>query len=125
MNEVQSAFGLLQLKYFEEVREKRKIANYYRMRLLHIDGISYLEDIPHIYHNYAYFPILVDNHVYKMDRDAPIIFLNKMEYIVRYFYPLISNFAPYFRWNLQGKRTFLLLMMYRKVLAFHLPRSGN
>lgn len=97
MNEVQAAFGLLQLRYIDEVREKRKkITEYYRENLCGIGGISFLNDIEGVYHNYAYFPILVDKAEYGTDRDS---LYNRLKengiYGRRYFYPLISNFSTY------------------------------
>ncbi len=97
MNEVQAAFGLLQLKYVDKAIEKRKkIANYYRENLSNIEGIHYLKDIDGIKHNYAYFPILIDEQIYGQSRDAVY---NKLKvnniYARRYFYPLISQFPTY------------------------------
>jgi len=97
MNEVQAAFGLLQLKYIDRVREKRKkIAEFYREKLAHVAGISFLTDLPHVEHNYSYFPVFVNSARYGCSRDALYERLKTHEiYTRRYFYPLISNFSPY------------------------------
>ena len=96
MNELQAAYGLLQLKTFHEQIAKRKIiADTYRALLQNIKGINFLEDIDNVKHNYAFFPIFVDNN-YPLSRDE-LYFKLKENNICgrRYFYPLISEFPAY------------------------------
>ena len=97
LNEVQAAYGLLQLKYVDDFIEKRKqIAECYRRQLAGIPGISFPEEIPGVRHNYAYFPVLVDEQAYVMSRDC--LYEKLKEHNIfgrRYFYPLISDFEPY------------------------------
>ena len=97
MNEVQSAYGLLQLKYVDEYIAKRKnVADLYREHLKDIPGIRFLDDIAGIRHNYAYFPILVDEKEYGNTRDELYEELKQHNiYGRRYFYPLISQFPSY------------------------------
>jgi len=97
LNEVQAAFGLLSLKMVDEAIEKRKkVAEIYRKGLCNVNGIRFLSDIPNVQHNYAYFPILVDNKEYGMSRDALYKKMQKHNvYGRRYFYPLISEFPMY------------------------------
>ena len=97
MNEVQSAFGLLSLKIVDAAIEKRKKhAEAYRNGLVGIQGISFLPVFPNIRHNYAYFPILVDEREYGMSRDALYKTMQRHNiYGRRYFYPLISDFSTY------------------------------
>lgn len=97
MNEVQAAYGLLQLKTIDEQIQKRKeIADTYRELLDGIDGIRCLNDIENVKHNYSYFPIFVDTSKYPMTRDG---LYNKLKenniHGRRYFYPLISEFPTY------------------------------
>lgn len=97
MNEVQAAYGVLQLKYVDENIGKRKaIANLYRSGLANIPGIRYLNDIEGINLSYSYFPILVDSNLYGRTRDELYDEL-KINNIHgrRYFYPLISQFPSY------------------------------
>jgi dTDP-4-amino-4,6-dideoxygalactose transaminase len=96
MNELQAAFGLLQLKYIDEVIAKRKnITHYYRDKLREIKGIRILEDIQHVTHNYSYFPIFV-SHEFPITRDELYTeFKQNGIFVRRYFYPLISNFGMY------------------------------
>ncbi len=97
MNEVQSAMGLLQLKYIDENIEKRKkIAELYRENMIGIKGISFLNDLPDVKHCYSYFPIFVDKDKYGKTRDELYEELKKNNIFGRrYFYPLISQFPTY------------------------------
>ncbi|MDR3258493.1 MAG: DegT/DnrJ/EryC1/StrS family aminotransferase [Fusobacteriaceae bacterium] len=97
LDEIRSAYGLLNLKQVDNAIEKRRqIANQYREALKNVDGISFIGDIPDVRHNYAYFPIFVDAEKYGMARDE--IYFKMQEQNVfgrRYFYPLISTFSTY------------------------------
>lgn len=97
MNEIQAAFGILQLKYVDDYINKRKrIANTYRLRLTEIKGISFLNDIVGVRHNYPYFPILIHEQLVNRTRDDVYDFLKRNGiYSRRYFYPLISDFPTY------------------------------
>jgi dTDP-4-amino-4,6-dideoxygalactose transaminase len=97
MNELQAAYGLLQLKYVDDYIAKRKaIADIYRNKLKHTEGISSLEDIDGVHHNYAYFPILVDSKEYGKTRDELYEKLKQNNIFARrYFYPLITHFPTY------------------------------
>ena len=97
MDEIRSAYGLLNLKQVDSAIEKRKaIANKYRGALQDVAGIRFLPDIEGVRHNYAYFPIFIDEKAYGMSRDA--LYDKLKEYNIfgrRYFYPLISTFSAY------------------------------
>jgi len=97
MNELQAAYGLLQLKDVDGYIEKRKeAATCYRELLKDVSGISFLHDIPGIQHNYSYFPILVNAEVYGKNRDE--LYEEMKQHNIfgrRYFYPLISQFPTY------------------------------
>ena len=97
MNELQAAFGLLQLKHIDKaINDRKKIAELYRNELAKIQGINFLEDIPGIKHVYSYFPILVDKTKYGKSRDDLYQKLKDNNIFGRrYFYPLISNFPTY------------------------------
>lgn len=97
MNELQSAYGLLQLKYVDSfIAKRREIATVYREQLKDIYGISMLEDIRGVNHAYSYFPILVDKEKYGLTRDELYEELKKHNIFGRrYFYPLISQFPTY------------------------------
>jgi len=97
MNEVQAAYGLLQLKYIDNYIAKRKsITELYRSLLRGVKGISFIEDIDGILHNYAYFPIFIDSNHYNSSRDDLYEELKRYNiFSRRYFYPLISSFSTY------------------------------
>ena len=97
MNELQAVFGLLQLKSFNKQIEKRKqLTLLYRKLLSDVKGINFLEDMENVKHNYAYFPIFVDEEIYGMKRDELYEMLKEYNiYGRRYFYPLISQFPMY------------------------------
>jgi dTDP-4-amino-4,6-dideoxygalactose transaminase len=97
LNEVQAAYGLLQLKYVDGFIEKRKrITELYRELLKDVQGVRFLNDMERITHCYSYFPVLIDEAKYGMSRDDLYEKL-KQHHILgrRYFYPLISDFEPY------------------------------
>ncbi len=97
MDEVRSAYGLLNLKQVDSAIEARhQVAKTYREVLKDIKGITYFEDIPGVRHNYSYFPIYVNEEEYGMSRDE-LYFKMKSQNVFgrRYFYPLISQFSTY------------------------------
>lgn len=97
MNEVQSAMGLLQLKYIDKEIEKRKIiSDLYKNELNNLNGITYFKDIQNVKHCYSYFPILIDKAKYGKTRDDVFEKLKTQNIFARrYFYPLISQFPTY------------------------------
>ena len=62
---INTTYGLIQLKYVDSYISKRKIiAETYRNLLSEIDGIEFLEDLENVKHAYSYFPILVNKEKY-------------------------------------------------------------
>ncbi len=96
MNEIQAAFGLLQLKHMAEILQRRQeIDNRYRAALAGVKGIRILPLPDNSRQNYSYFPILVEAD-YPLSRDALYQKLREQDiYARRYFYPLISAFPMY------------------------------
>ena len=96
MNELQAAFGLLQLKHIDKVIDRRReIDAQYREYFLNVAGISCPQIPADTIYNYAYFPILIEKE-YPLSRDE----LNEKLRLHgifprRYFYPLISEFPMY------------------------------
>jgi len=97
MNEIQAAFGLLQLKYIDRAIENRKlVSEFYQEKLNDIPGIACMTLVENIEYNYSYFPILIDRNKFRKTRDEVYEELKAQGIFTRrYFYPLISNFAPY------------------------------
>ena len=97
MNEIQAAFGLLELKHIDEAIEKRKaIALQYYSELQNIKGIRILSIDSQYQYNYGYFPIFIDEKEYGENRDIVYERLKDQNiYARRYFYPLICEFEMY------------------------------
>ena len=97
LNEVQAAYGSLQLKHVDNYIAKRKvIVDYYNKHLNGVKGITLIENMPDVDHTYPYYPILVNTLEYGMSRDD--LYFKLQEYDImgrRYFYPLISDFPTY------------------------------
>ncbi|MDB5803952.1 MAG: DegT/DnrJ/EryC1/StrS aminotransferase [Betaproteobacteria bacterium] len=96
MNEVQAAFGLLQLTHMEKILAGRKrVAERYMAALTGVRGIR-LPALPaDVELNHSYFPILVEPG-FPVGRDGLYEKLRERNiYARRYFYPLISSFSMY------------------------------
>ncbi|MGG5839830.1 DegT/DnrJ/EryC1/StrS family aminotransferase [Huaxiibacter chinensis] len=96
MNEVQAAFGLLQLKHVDDaLTKRRRIYESYQSKLQQIHGVRLLEKSPDIEWNYAYAALFVGPE-FGCSRDE-LYEAMKQENIFtrRYFYPLISEFPMY------------------------------
>jgi len=97
VDEVRSAYGLLNLKQVDAAIEARhQVAIKYREALRNVPGIRFFDDMPGVRHNYSYFPIFVNAEEYGMTRDE-LYFKMKEQGVLgrRYFYPLISTFSTY------------------------------
>ena len=97
MDEMRSAYGLLNLKQVDAAIEARhQVAIKYREALREIEGITFFEDMPGVRHNYSYFPIFIDAEKFGMTRDELYIKMKEVNVLGRrYFYPLISDFSTY------------------------------
>lgn len=97
MDEVRSAYGLLNLKQVDwAITQRNEAAKRYRAVLRNVEGISFWEDIPGVRHNYSYFPIFVDAEKFGMTRDELFFKMAEKDVLSRrYFYPLISNCPTY------------------------------
>ncbi|MEY8709621.1 aminotransferase [Mangrovibacter phragmitis] len=96
MNEVQAAFGLVQLKHIDAGLAKREeIYQRYRKYLDAIDGIESFSVPESVEWNYPYYPISVESN-YGLTRDELYEQFKTIDvYARRYFYPLISSFSMY------------------------------
>ena len=97
MDEVRSAYGLLNLRQVDAaIAARRRVAVRYREALRGVPGLRVMEDMPGVRHNYSYFPVFVDAAAYGMTRDE--LYFRMKEHGVlgrRYFYPLITDFSTY------------------------------
>lgn len=97
VDEMRAAYGILNLRQVDAAIEARhQVAVKYREALRPIEGITFMDDMPGVKHNYSYFPIFIDAEKYGMTRDE-LYFKMKSENVLgrRYFYPLISEFTTY------------------------------
>lgn len=103
LDEVRSVYGLLNLQIVDKAIARRKeVAGMYVDQLRDIEGIGLYEPIAKSFDNtkitlnYSYFPVFIDAKHYGMTRDE--IYMKLQSHSIfgrRYFYPLISSFAPY------------------------------
>lgn len=96
MDEIRSAYGLLNLKQVDKaIESRRQTAEKYKAALKNIKGIRFLEDMEGVHHNYSYFPIFISKE-YGISRDELYEKMKKNNVLGRrYFYPLITEFNPY------------------------------
>lgn len=97
VDEVRAAYGILNLRQVDNAIEARhQVAIKYREALRNVEGITFMEDMEGVKHNYSYFPIFINAEQYGMTRDE-LYFKMKEENVLgrRYFYPLISEFSTY------------------------------
>lgn len=97
MDEVRSAYGLLNLEQVDKAIEARhQVAIRYREALRGKAGVRFFDDMPGVRHNYSYFPIFINADEYGMSRDDLYMKMKSQNVLGRrYFYPLISTFSPY------------------------------
>jgi len=96
MNEVQAAFGLVQLRHIDAAIERRgTVCERYRELLAGTAGIELPRSDRSVQWNHAYFPVRV-REPYPISRDALYERLHNNGIIARkYFYPLLSELPMY------------------------------
>ena len=103
MDEVRSAYGLLNLRQADAaIAARKRVAQQYTEAIKSIKGIDlfpYIESLgaeQGFDWNCAYYPILIDEAEYGMSRDALYAKMKELGILGRrYFYPLITTFEPY------------------------------
>lgn len=96
MNEIQAAFGLLNLVIFEKEKQKRELLKrFYDDNLSNIKGIRIPQMPSNTLNSYQYYPIIIEDE-YPISRDALYENFKKNNIITRkYFYPLCSDYECY------------------------------
>ncbi|HMH31751.1 MAG TPA: DegT/DnrJ/EryC1/StrS family aminotransferase, partial [Puia sp.] len=96
-SEFHAAMGLCNLKYIDEIRERRKSQwLYYKMKLQG-SGLQMLEPAGHVQYNYAYFPVVFPSEGVLLQSIGA---LKEKEIIPRrYFYPALNK-LPYVDYQL-------------------------
>jgi dTDP-4-amino-4,6-dideoxygalactose transaminase len=97
MNELQAAYGLLQLDMVDaEIANRKQRAQWYDSHLRELPGLTLLDEMPGLDRNYAYYPVLVDPDRFGMTRDDIFDALRAANIFSRkYFFPLCSHYACY------------------------------
>ena len=97
VDEVRAAYGIINLRQVDAAIEARhQVAIKYREALRPVEGITFMDDMPGVKHNYSYFPLFVDAEKYGMTRDELYEKMKAHNVLGRrYFYPLISTFSTY------------------------------
>lgn len=97
MNEFQAAMGLCNLRHVdEEINKRKNIYHLYVEMLNDVSGIRLMKLRDNIEFNYAYFPIIVDEKEYGMNRNQLFDKLAENNIFVRkYFYPLTNEYECY------------------------------
>ena len=97
MNEFQSIMGLCNLNHVsEEILKRKKLTERYRENLRGIEGIKVMEEVEGVENNYTYFPVVIDEEKFGVNRDDVYhILLNNNIFSRRYFYKLTSDFECY------------------------------
>lgn len=125
MNELQAAFGLLNLKLYKKERNKRaKIYKIYESKLSSVRGINIPIPPRGTTNSYQYFPIIVDDD-YGLSRDDLHLELEKYNIHTRkYFYPLCSDYDCYIDLDSSNKQS-LPLANDLKTKVLCLPFYGE
>lgn len=97
MNEVQAAFGLLQLKHLGgALKTRQRLFERYRQAFAGIPGLRMVSPRSDLEWNYSYCPLFVDEENFPISRDALFVRMRDADILARrYFYPLISEFPMY------------------------------
>lgn len=97
MNEIQSAFGLVQLQYIDEVIGNRKaVTEKYRELLKGIRGIRLITEQEFVEYNYSYLPIIINPERFGAERDELYMHLKKANIFTRkYFSPLVCDYPEF------------------------------
>lgn len=96
MNEVQAAFGMLQLQHIDSALERRRLIYQRYYAALHkVPGVRMIQPSDDTVWNYAYCPIFIEDD-FPCLRDELYTKMKSVNiYARRYFYPLISSFPMY------------------------------
>lgn len=97
MNELQSAFGLVQLKYIDRLIAQRKYAVMkYRELLENVNGLRFMEELENVKYNYSYFPIIIDPEEFGASRNELLLHLENRKIKTRkYFHPLVTDYPEF------------------------------
>ena len=121
MNEFQAAMGLCNLRHIDKyIEARRKVVKRYQELLEFIPGITVWHEQEDVEHNYAYFPIFIDEEEYGKSRDQLFDILFSRGIVTRkYFYPITSDFDVY-RKRFEPEATPIAMQKSKSVLTLPL-----
>lgn len=121
MNEFCAAMGICNLRHIEESIQKRKVVvEKYRDILSDVPGVLLCAEQKDVVSNYSYFPILIDEKKYGMNRNEVFKILQENGIFARkYFYPLTNSFDCFCN-QFDVKQTPIALDISQKVLTLPL-----
>lgn len=125
MNEFAAIMGLCNLRYVDEVVQKRrKVYEQYIKGLNNISGIRLLNDSLTDNHNYAYFPICVEDE-FPIGRDELYVRLAEQNiYTRKYFFPLTSD-QDCFKNKYRNEKLDVARQLAKKVLVLPIYAELN
>ena len=93
MNEFQAAMGICNLRHIDgEIASRKAVYERYEQNLAGVAGIKTLSFCEGIKQNYAYYPVLIDEGTFGVNRDELCKKLSEQGINARkYFYPLVSE----------------------------------
>lgn len=97
LNEFCAAMGICNLRHIEEeIGKRKKVFDRYSEILKNVIGLKSHSIQKDVKPNYSYYPILIDENEFGVDRDTVYNELIKNDiYARKYFYPLTSDFSCY------------------------------
>lgn len=118
MNEFQAAMGLCNLRHIEqEIAKRRLVYERYVQNLLNIPGIGLNKMDGDVKYNYTYFPIVVDEEKFGMNRnELQAVLLDENVFSRKYFYPLVSDYDCY-REQFDSNQTPTALYISNRILT--------
>lgn len=95
MNEFQAAMGICNLRHIDEyIIQRKELVEYYKSKLVNVDGIELCKEQKDVKLNYSYLPVLFKNYKYSRDDVYNKLASNDI-YARKYFYPLTCNYECY------------------------------
>ncbi|MCQ2507641.1 MAG: DegT/DnrJ/EryC1/StrS family aminotransferase [Dorea sp.] len=121
MNEFCAAMGICNLRHNEEVIQKRRLlTERYRERLMEVPGLKLNKSQKDVESNYAYFPLVIDQQVYGLNRDQVVEALKEENIFARkYFYPAVNEMECY-AYLEAGEKTPVAAKISRSVICLPL-----
>lgn len=97
LNEIQAAFGLIQLNHVDEVIRKRKKASArYKELLKDLKGVELIPENRLVTYNHSYFPLMINSGEFGVSCEEVMAFLQANNiYARRYFYPLLTGYPEF------------------------------